>query len=695
MGGTEEAEEKDERQEHPHIVRLPKKHNLFFDKNRFIILKETSIKQIIKIKDLEIETRNKLASELILYEIFTDLKESKIYCQKIWDEIRIKYFAKINYDNYLKLQEEENTETQKENIKEITKKYDNETDEVEALKKEILSLMYEKKRSKATEILTNIFLQKEKIYTTRDDENSEMWIYKEGIYIPQAKTYIREFCRKVFDFTYTTTLVNEVISKIEAETYIEQQEFFKIRDPYIIAVKNGVINLKTKELLNYSPDYFLFNKLNINYDKEKDCPMIKKFFKEIFIEESDIYLMQELFGFCMIKDYKYEKAFMFNGTGRNGKGKTVELLKRFLTPDNCASIPLQDFEKDQYAKGELMNKLANIGADLNTESLKHTGDFKTLTGHDFVTVNRKFKTRVSFVNYAKMIFCCNELPMTYDTSFAFFNRWILVDFPFKFVNEVEKQSLSKEELRFVKERDDNIIEKISTDEEMQGLLNWALEGLQNLLSRNSFSYNLTTNQVSLQWIRKSNSLAGFCINFIEIDGDSKIKKNDFRRAYVNYCKEHKIKVLGDKSIKEYLQRELGVYEDRYRQNFQDIFYWGGIKFINSEETKMNGEDGVCFSTLREIVHFPIGKKTVPILPVKISPSLVDNNFVSKFEVKEEQIGQETEKEGQIELLENWFKFYPKNNVKQFSELFGIEKAEKWLLEGFILEMPSGTYILNK
>ena len=32
---------------------------------------------------------------------------------------------------------------------------------------------------------------------------------------------------------------------------------------------------------------------------------------------------------------------------------------------------------------------------------------------------RKFKTRVKFINYAKMIFSANEVPMTYDLSDGF------------------------------------------------------------------------------------------------------------------------------------------------------------------------------------------------------------------------------------------------------------------------------------
>ena len=81
--------------------------------------------------------------------------------------------------------------------------------------------------SSATEILCQEILKKEHIHTTRDDEKSEVWIYQEGIYIPNGRTYIKEFCRLVLEESYSSYIANLVISKIEADTYIDAKEFFK------------------------------------------------------------------------------------------------------------------------------------------------------------------------------------------------------------------------------------------------------------------------------------------------------------------------------------------------------------------------------------------------------------------------------------------------------------------------------------
>jgi len=67
----------------------------------------------------------------------------------------------------------------------------------------------------------------------------------------------------------------------------------------------------------------------MNYKPKAKCETIKQFIKEITKNEEDVQVIQELFGYCLIKDYKYEKAFMFYGShGRNGKKQTIRTTKK-------------------------------------------------------------------------------------------------------------------------------------------------------------------------------------------------------------------------------------------------------------------------------------------------------------------------------------------------------------------------------
>ncbi len=485
----------------------------------------------------------------------------------------------------------------------------------------VWELLIQKKRYDATEIIVKHIMETEHIYTTRDDEKSEMWIYKEGIYVPQARTYIHEHCRYILSDAYTTGLGNNVIAKIEADTYIEQDEFFKTNNIDFVAVENGILNLKTRELGQFNPEMKFFNKMPVKYDKDAECPNIDKFLSSVLENDSDVKTLEELFGFLLYDNYFIEKSIMFFGTGRNGKGKTIKLMKVFIGIDNCAEIPLEDLEKDIYALGELFKKKANLSGDLGTTALKNTGNFKKLTGRDMISAARKFLTRVHFENYAKMIFAANELPITYDITPAFWNRWIIIDFPYYFLTK--EQTTDKEEIEkipddkkgFIREADPHIIENIITPEELSGLLNRALVGLDRLLSNNDFTGGESSSRVKEKWQMRSDSCMGFVTSELEEDYTGFIIKSTFKEKYTKFCRKHKLKIATDKRIKNIIETQLGgmeekktIYEDGEKSQLN---CWIGIGFKSkAKDIDIKGiKDINGFPTPREKVKSPKSLKT--------------------------------------------------------------------------------------
>ncbi len=428
----------------------------------------------------------------------------------------------------------------------------------------------------ATEIIVKEILKIEKIYTIRDDVKTEIWIYKDGIYVPQGITYIKNAVRYILENLYTNQLANEVVAKISVDTYIDSNDFFKEEDIKKVVLQNGILDLEKKEIEPFSSKYTFFNKLPITFDKTKECVAVKTHFESILPNKEDIKVIQELFGYLLLRDQSYEKAFMFTGSGRNGKGKTLSLMKRFLGIENVSNIPLQQLDNDLFSVAELHNKTANLGGDISKTALKETGMFKSLVGRDLISAARKFMTRVGFVSYAKMIFCANELPITYDLTIAFFNRWIILDFPYTFlIGEEYEESKNDKNIKLA---DKDIILKLTTEEELSGLLNWALEGLHRLQKNTSFSYSATTNQVKTLWLRKSNSFHAFCLDSIKESYEGKITKDELRRGYYIYCKKYKLVPTTDKAILTILATTYGVSEHRTNIDNTQVRYWLGIKF---------------------------------------------------------------------------------------------------------------------
>ncbi len=462
-------------------------------------------------------------------------------------------------------------------LQEIQKDYQkrkDETNDFYLLRMNVISLLSRKERRQATEEIVKYIEENNYIYTTKDDLKSEVWIYDVGVYKPQGESSINEICRKVLRNNYTISLANEVISKIKADTYIDNEAFFQNRYVYEVPLQNGILNILTKEISTFNPKKIFFNKLPIKYNPAAKCPGITQHFKCILRNESDVEVMFEIFGFFLYKDYFIEKAIMFVGEGRNGKGKTIDLMKRFLGSDNCASVPLNSMGDNNFRTWDLFGKMANLAGDLSSNALKDTAILKQTTGRDLIGADRKFKTTTNFINYAKHVFACNELPRVYDFSRGFWERWILFEFPYTFVKkEVYDKAENKENLKIM---DPFIIDKISTEEELSGLLNKALEGLQKIIKQKDFSYSVGVDEVKKFWVRKSDSFTAFVMDNIEDSYDGTISKPVLRKAFNKYCKKHKVKGASDKNIKSVLEELFGATDSQDYQTKDRI--WEGITF---------------------------------------------------------------------------------------------------------------------
>lgn len=434
----------------------------------------------------------------------------------------------------------------------------------------------------AEEILVSYLIKKFYFKTLQQDENQEIWGYDSGIYLPIGHSLAREELRFILGMGFNDIITKKVISKITADTYINSKDFFRNEYPFLLPVNNGILNLKTLELEEFNPDKIFFTKLNISFNKKSKCPNIVQHLKNVLKESDDITLFQEAVGNCLIKKYTYQKAVMMVGSGRNGKGVTLDLINRLLGVENCSAITLEQLEKDQFSLSELHGKLANLGGDLNKTSLNNTGKFKTATGGDLLTAPRKFMTPIYFINYAKFFFACNELPLVYDNSRGFWDRWLYFEFPYTFVVKEEYDNKTKEEQEKLKIADPKIKDQLFEPVELEGFLNFALKGMERLVKQNKFSQSGTFEQIKNKWIRQSDSFRAFCLDRIETSWDSTIIKSDLRQAYYDYCKANQVRAVGDKHIKQTLTEEYGagskqVHDKHNPDLIERVWVWDGVK----------------------------------------------------------------------------------------------------------------------
>lgn len=216
-------------------------------------------------------------------------------------------------------------------------------------------------------------------------------------------------------------------------------------DPWLLAVGNGVIDLRTGEFARALPDQFISKSSPIHWLGIKHpAPTWERFLVEVFEKDLEkISFVHRMLGYAItgiIKDHIFPT---FWGQGRNGKGNIIEVMK-FVLGDYCAPVQaemLLDQGRSRSAAApspDIMGlkgvrlvyaEETDMGRWVSTSRVKWITGGGTLTGrwpHD--------KRNVTFEPTHKLILLTNHRPSVPPEDFAFWERAALVEFGLSFVN---------------------------------------------------------------------------------------------------------------------------------------------------------------------------------------------------------------------------------------------------------------------
>ncbi len=367
-------------------------------------------------------------------------------------------------------------------------------------------------------------LMKQYPFKTPDDSKI-VYVYRNGFY-SDGKLLIEIETQKIMDENgdkVSNNFVDEVIGVIRRKTIISREEADKYK--HLISLKNGLYDLDKMELMLHNPDFFITYQIPVNYNPEKRCPAILKFFSEI-VSGQDVETLIQIIGYCLYKGYPFKVFFILLGERDTGKSTFCNLLTAFLGSDNVSAIPIQDLQHRFRSVG-LVDKLANVVADLPTKAIKDVGMIKQLTGNDLIGAEYKYGAPFQFRNHAKLVFATNELPwISPYTDEAFYERIKFVLFPNRF-----DQS----------NRDIDLLDKLTTDDELSGLLNIALNELWMMLTDKEFYHCNTADENRKMWESaiRADSVTKFLKSHVVVKSHTvQVEKETLFKAHVEWCLEN-------------------------------------------------------------------------------------------------------------------------------------------------------------
>jgi len=391
----------------------------------------------------------------------------------------------------------------------------------------------------------------------------------------------------------------------------------------MIQFKETIYNIdtgETRDILKEDgmPKFFTTNAVPHKIGETEDTPTLDYLFSS-WVGKENVQTLYELVAYCCYRAYPIHIIAVLNGSGRNGKGSFLKILKTFLGENNLASTDLDLLSNNRFETYNIFRKLGALMTETNFDVLKKTSVIKALSGDDLIRYEKKGHTTINEYSYAKLLIATNSLPQSEDNTDGFFRRWLILDFPNQF--ELGKDVT----LSIPKEEYENLAKKVTRI-------------LPELLERGRFTGQGTVAEQKQKYIETSNPFKTFVEKYCLEHTDAYVSYGLFSNKYFSFCEQNRFRRPSWKAFKKSLEEE-GFFVEKTTRDGDNGRFVFGVKLKDTvpdfaKQVKSDGSDGSdaiptypsytrVESSIRHNGH---NGHTAPLLPDFPSPSDVLENL---------------------------------------------------------------------
>lgn len=311
-----------------------------------------------------------------------------------------------------------------------------------------------------------------------------------------------------------------------------------------IAFNNGIYDIKTGELLPFSSEYVITNKIDYDYVPDANAPIVDSMLNKLAVNDPDIRaLLEEVVGYTFYRRNELRRSFVLLGDKHNGKSTYLDMITHLLGEKNTSALDLKELG-DRFKTAELFGKLANIGDDIGDEFIGNPAIFKKVVSGDRVNAEKKGQDPFDFNNYSKMLFSCNALPRIKDKSGAVLDRLVIVPF---------NASFTKDDPDF----DPYIKYKLRSDECMERLIQLGLNGLKRVLDNNGFTKSDKVESELKEYEKTNNPILQF-LEDITLDDIVNQPTKSIYRKYSEFCLANNYQPMSNIEFSKRIKKEYPV-----------------------------------------------------------------------------------------------------------------------------------------
>lgn len=240
----------------------------------------------------------------------------------------------------------------------------------------------------------------------------------------------------------------------------------------IIACRNGLLELKSRELIPHTPRYFNLTTLPFDYDPAAECPTWEKFMDDLWPgDDEPPNALEEMMGCAVAGKLDLQRIGVLIGPSRSGKSVIAAIFAALVGETN-ATWPALAGLADDGIRSSLIGKSLCVFADVRATAGKTPAIAEALlgiSGQDSFTINRKYKEAWIGSLSTFLLMISNEFPTLKDASGALPRRYLPLILTESWLGR-EDRSLKARLLA-----------------ELSGILNRALDGLEAVENSGRFT----------------------------------------------------------------------------------------------------------------------------------------------------------------------------------------------------------------
>jgi len=307
----------------------------------------------------------------------------------------------------------------------------------------------------------------------------------------------------------------------EPEILIDYNVFDQHKD--LVCVKNGVLNLRSGEILPFEKEYYITRQIDVVYNPVAKCPRFEAFLDEIMAGNENLKrFLQRYFGYSLTGHTSEQVFCLFYGTGANGKGTLVDTIMSILgdyagTARRETILETRSDNTNTADLADLKGKRFVVVDETKQGAVLDVGVVKQITGQNTIKCRFLYRDFFEYVPEFKLVVVTNHEPEVKGVDHAIWRRILKVPF----------------DVQIPRERWDlKLREKLLAEKE--GIFRWMVEGAVDWYL-NGLDVPPEVRESTEEYREDSDILGDFIKTCLILDKRSELPVKELYEIYTAWC----------------------------------------------------------------------------------------------------------------------------------------------------------------